>query len=349
MATRTVGVIGAGIAGCAVAYALRNTGVQVTLIEKARGVSGRATTRRRGELMYDHGANFFKLKTQPLQDLVLKRLPTDAIVSIDSSICEFSREGTLTLLSDSEGDRLWTYRTGIHTLGKLLSKASGAHLHTQWRAERLQWDDGHWSVQSTRGEELGPFTHLVLTPPAPQTTRLLKESDLLPFGRTSVVDALGAAVYQSQHTLIFGYDHRWSRRRAPYYGFVNDGNDHPIAWLSFEEDKQGHIPEGQRVLIVQMTPEWTREHFDKSKAMLVAEVAPLVADLLRAPAAKRIGWTDHQRWRYAQPLARAKRAPLAAVESHGLFFAGDYCVGEARVAHALKNGLDVGARIADQL
>ncbi|MFA6245022.1 MAG: FAD-dependent oxidoreductase, partial [Candidatus Hydrogenedentales bacterium] len=52
-------VIGAGISGLLAARTLRDSGKTVVILDKARGVGGRMATRRIGECVFDHGAQFF--------------------------------------------------------------------------------------------------------------------------------------------------------------------------------------------------------------------------------------------------------------------------------------------------
>ena len=58
-----VAVIGAGISGLALANRLKNH-FEVVVFEKSRGYGGRVATRRFGEFIFDHGAQFFKAKTE---------------------------------------------------------------------------------------------------------------------------------------------------------------------------------------------------------------------------------------------------------------------------------------------
>ena len=60
---RSVAIIGAGIAGVALGALLREAGVKVTLFDKGRGVGGRMSTRRTTAAQYDHGAQFFTVRT----------------------------------------------------------------------------------------------------------------------------------------------------------------------------------------------------------------------------------------------------------------------------------------------
>ncbi|NBC00446.1 MAG: FAD-dependent oxidoreductase [Bacteroidetes bacterium] len=342
MATPQIGIIGAGIAGCAAAFALRDTAARVTLIDKARGVSGRATTRRRDKIRYDHGANFFKLKKERHRTLVHDLLPSEGLVRVQRPLCTFTAAGECTPIPETEENQAWTYRGGIHTLGKHLATASGATVHLRTRIAKIHQAEGAWAVEATDGRSFGPFDQLLLTPPAPQTADLLAGSDLPPALAGPLIEALRASSYESLHTLILGYHERWARTH-PFYGFANADGAYPIGWLSFEEDKPGHVPADQRVLICQMQAGWSEERFDMPPEELAPVAATHAADLLKAPAAAHPDWVDHQRWRYAQPTAAAATDVLSQAAPQGLFFAGDFMVGQARVPHALQSGLDVAA------
>lgn len=342
MATPQVGIIGAGIAGCAAAFALRDSAARITLIDKARGVSGRASTRRRDGIRYDHGANFFKLKEERHRRLVHDLLPSDGLVRVQRPLCTFTATWEVTPIPETEENQTWTYRQGIHTLGKRLAHASGATVHLQTRISSIHRVEGGWTARATDGRSFGPFDQLLLTPPAPQIADVLVDSDLSDALRGPLLEALHMASYQSLHTLILGYNKRWTRTH-PFYGFANADGAHPIGWLSFEEDKPGHVPPDQRVLICQMQALWSEERFDMPQEELAPVVARHAATVVEAEAAAHPDWVDHQRWRYAQPTTAAATAVLAQAAPRGLFFAGDFMVGQARVPHAIQSGLDVAA------
>ncbi|MFN9945496.1 MAG: FAD-dependent oxidoreductase [Planctomycetota bacterium] len=60
---RSVAVVGGGIAGLAAARALQHAGVRATVFDKGRSAGGRAATRRREPHQFDHGAQFFTVRT----------------------------------------------------------------------------------------------------------------------------------------------------------------------------------------------------------------------------------------------------------------------------------------------
>lgn len=337
-------VIGAGVSGLAVAWALRAVPIAVTVFEKSRGYSGRAATRRRDGLCYDHGANYFKTHSPEIERLVRDQLPSGELAPIKRDVWTFDADGTLHEGDpSSNAETKWTYRRGINTIGKLLAGQAAADVRLQTRIERIEQHTDEWHIVDTDGTTYGAFDAVVFTPPAPQTQELLRASRLDGALQETLLGGLGEASYTSQFTIVLGYDRRLPRP-GDFYALLNTDRAHPIAWLSFEEDKPGHVPAGQSVLTLQMAPEWTDAHFDAEASALVREAAPHAEQLLGVSCSDPV-WHDHQRWRYALPTTSADDDALQEAESEGLFVAGDALVGKGRVNRALETGLRCAERI----
>jgi len=339
-----IAIVGAGSAGLAAAWSHRQSGHDVTLFEKSRGLSGRAATRRRGECCYDHGANFFRTEDSEIHDLIHHRLPTDELVEIPGPVWTFDGAGKRTPGDDAQNALpKYTYRKGISTLGKLLAAASDPTIHRQTLITKLTHQDGEWFLEDEQEEIHGPFTHLLLTPPAPQTAALVntisgQEPILYPL-RT----ALGACEYHQQFSFILGFDQRLPRP-DPFHALVNTDQQHALSWVSFEDDKPGHVPDGESVLMAQLSPSWSAHHYDTPPDQLLPEVLTHLATLL--PDLPPPTWWDSQRWRYAHPAKALDLATLEAVASINLHLAGDALVGRGRIPLALKSGLEAARTIA---
>ena len=59
---KKIAVIGAGLAGITFACIMKDK-FNVKIFEKSRGVGGRMSTRKVTPYIFDHGAQFFKIKT----------------------------------------------------------------------------------------------------------------------------------------------------------------------------------------------------------------------------------------------------------------------------------------------
>lgn len=347
-------IVGAGAAGLAAAYGLRPAdltpaGLRVTVFEKSRGLGGRAATRWHDaegvRWRYDHGAQYVSApEGSRTHRLLTETLPTDGLVTIAGEVWPFDDSGTIRPANArSEGAPRLTYRDGIADLGRRLAEAAPkAEIHRETRVGALHRDETGWRLEDDAGADLGYFDAVLLTPPAPQTADLLRASTLEEDLRESLLDALGAARYRSQFSVVLAFNEPVARPEP--YALVNPTGGHAVAWLAVESDKPGRAPERGTLLLAQMAPSWTQAHYDADREAVVhqatREIESLLGSTLPAPA-----WTDAQRWRYALPDSPADADALHAAAYSSLYFAGDALGGKGRVHLALESGLDAADRL----
>ncbi|WP_267164164.1 NAD(P)/FAD-dependent oxidoreductase [Halovenus salina] len=340
-----IGIVGAGAGGAAATFVLDEAlpDADVTVLEKSGGLCGRAATRRHEEVTYDYGANYVKDDDERVVELLTEQLDSDGLVDIPEPIYTFDEEGVVAPGREAD-DRKWTYRQGLTQIAKRLFGRTEATVHRRTRVESLRREDGTWSAVDTDGTEWGPFDVLVMNPPAPQTAALLQGADWESPVKEPLVEAVGSVEYRSIWTAVLGYEFELD---VPYYGLVNPGKDHEVGWISREECKPGHVPDGESLLVVQASGPWSSAHYDDDPAENVAALADHAADIIDDGRLRSPAWSDHQGWRYALPEEGVETGPLDSAEQEGLYCLGDWVTGEARVHAALANGLDVGERIVN--
>ncbi|QLG50700.1 NAD(P)/FAD-dependent oxidoreductase [Natrinema halophilum] len=342
-----IGIVGAGAAATAATYALEDAadGVDSTILEKSRGLCGRAATRRHEDVVYDYGANYVKSDDERVNELLTETIDTDGLVDVTDPVWTFDSRGEI---SKGEGrdDHKWTYRRGLTQIAKRLVARTDATVHRETRVSTLFRDaeTETWRLEDDGGRSWGPFDVLLLNPPAPQTAELLRSADWNAPVRDSLAAAAERVPYRSVWTGIFHYPFELER---PYYALVNTDKDHEVGWIGREECKPGHVPDGESLLVVQANHEWSVDRADEPPEATLERLADLTADLLDDDRLRDPGWTDYQDWRYALPDDRLDREPLQRAERDGLYCLGDWVVGEGRIHAALRNGLDVGRRVAD--
>tara|TARA_B100001109_G_scaffold213616_1_gene182059 strand:- start:873 stop:1256 length:384 start_codon:yes stop_codon:yes gene_type:complete len=118
--------------------------------------------------------------------------------------------------------------------------------------------------------------------------------------------------------------------------------------MSFEEDKPGHIPEDNSVLVVQMSPAWSSRRLERPPEDILPEVLENVSVLL-PEVAQTPDWWDSQRWMLASPSSAVNLEALRTGEQENLFFAGDGLCGRGRVPLAMSSGLDAARRVAAKI
>lgn len=343
-------LVGAGLASAGIADTLRETGVSVTVLEKSRGVGGRAATRRKDGCRYDHGANYIKNSDERTREL-LDSLGTDGLVDIEKPVWPFETDGTISE-SDRPASHKWTWEAGITQLAKRLFGRTDAQISYETRVDSLAQSDGKWQLTDTEGDNYGPFDAVVLTPPAPQTAELLRATEL---GTErdgdetelrAAIDAVATVPYRTIRSVMLHYPFAIEK---PYYALVNTDGEHDIGWLARESCKPGHVPDGESLLVAQMAPEWSTATYDDSLDDIKGAVTNKIATLLADDRLRDPDWVDEQGWLYALPDAGVETDAVAPLASEGLHMAGDWVVGEARAHEALWNGVAVGEEIAADL
>jgi len=337
-----LGIVGAGAAAAAACYVVDGAlpDASITVLEKSGGVCGRAATRRRGDVIYDYGANYLKDDDERVVDLAHEF--DDGLVEVDGDIHVFDRTGTVSE-GREEQERKFTYRTGLTRLAKHLFGATDATVHRRTRVEHVaRTHDDRWTVTDADGERWGPFDALLLNPPAPQTAALLETADWDADAREELLTAARDVDYRTIWTAVLGYPFELDR---PFYALVNTDKDHDVGWISREECKPGHVPDGESVLVVQANHEWSVERYDAAPEENVAALADHAASILDDERLGDPAWTDHQGWRYALPETGLRRGVRDAAEDAGCYVVGDWVDGEGRLHAAVRSGLETGERL----
>jgi predicted NAD/FAD-dependent oxidoreductase len=66
---KKIAIIGAGLSDLSATHFLKDH-AEITLFERARGVSGRISTWRAEPYFFDHGAQYFTARTKAFQDFI---------------------------------------------------------------------------------------------------------------------------------------------------------------------------------------------------------------------------------------------------------------------------------------
>ena len=338
-----IGIVGAGAGAAAAAFVIDEAepDADVTVLEKSGGLCGRAATRRRDDLTYDYGANYLKSDDERVVELITETLDDEGLVDVTEPVYTFDADGEVSPGRDAD-ERKWSYRRGLTQVAKRLFGRTDATVHRRTRVETVRRVGERWEADDADGETWGPFDALLMNPPAPQTAELLRDAEWESSVRESLVAAAGDVAYRSVWTAVLHYQFPVD---VPYYALVNTDKEHAVGWISREECKAGHVPDGETLLIVQAGPEWSAERHDDDPAANVADLAGHAASIMGDDRLADPAWTDHQGWRYALPEGGVDRGPIDSARGEDLYLLGDWVAGEGRLHAALANGLDTGERV----
>ncbi len=322
-----VAVIGAGVAGLTVAQQLQQCGYAVVVVDKSRGVGGRAATRRLHGTRADHGLRYLEPIGEMSQQLVkvlcdrnILQLWTDTVYSCESKMPRY-------VASD-----------GMSAIAKFL--ATGLEIKLNQRVQAITTtDDKIWHLGFEAAENITAKA-VVVAIPAPQALMLLEPltESILPAG---FVDKLRSVQFDPCLSVIAGYPSQQQPNLEWKAVVFPDNSD--LAWIGLDSSKR---PDAQMpVFVIQSSAAFANLYLDAqdlnpaAQQLLGCAAAELMIPWLDTP-----DWFQVHRWRYAFPSHPLVRSYLNAETPLPLICCGDWC-GENLLESALNSGLAAAMEI----
>ncbi len=350
---KLVAIIGAGVAGLGAAWRLaKNPSVKVTIFEKSQTISGRAATRRKPDYFYDNGANYFTTDNKETLALLQTHFPHDKLITIPKPIWTFNEDGKIKP-GDPEHNKKpkFNYKQGIKTFGKLIWAECEEKVELQYnkRLDKIvritQGDDSKLKLISTENEDLGIYDAVLLTPPAPQIADILKLSELGD-GAEVLQEKFRECKYKSIISVALVFRGRLNKE---YFALINSDRKHCISWLSFENEKEGHVPQDETMMIIQMADNWSTSNYGLKDEEILSKVLNEVQKLFTDGLEEVYKWGDVKKWKFALPEKPMDEKVFDIGMGHNVFFAGDFVRGKGRVLDAFEEGLKTADLINQKL
>ncbi len=312
-------VIGAGLSGMVAARELAdiatsdNGSIDVTVVDKGRSPGGRLATRRIGAATFDHGAQFFTVRTP-----AFRRRVDDWV---ERGLVGIWNHG----FASDDGHPRYVATAGMNTLAKDLARGLHVECSTMAFAVRPASGDGSsanavWDVVIDDGT-VRPADRVIVTAPLPQTFSLLADTaiDLDPqlfrtgYDRTI---CLLAVLDRAPDTLPSG----GAQPNDGIFGFVGDNESKGVSTAP--------------AITLHARPDWSEEHWDDDAALLGTLLLDAAMEWFGGAAV-----VEHQvkKWRFATPRS-VWPDPCWATPDGTIVLAGDAFAGP-RVEGAHNSGL----------
>jgi renalase len=316
-------VIGAGISGLFAAGKLRTQGFRVLVIDKGRGVGGRVSRRRFGDVAFDHGAQHFTARTSAFIKIVDEWEKLGIVKVWSTGFLHASGK------IDDDGDRRYCGVGGMTSIPKYL--AQGIDIRFGCKVDHVEIREKTLAV-SIAGETV-LSRGLVLTLPAPQSLQLLASinSDI----PNEVRSGLQRIVYDPCIALMAHFP---TSSLIPDPGGIWLAGE-PIAWMADNKRKGASAGVGTPITI-HAGPRFSSKNWEASDESIGAAVLGAAAPWLNGDPVE----MQVHRWRYSR-ASRVHADPcLVLPDPNPIVFAGDGFGGNG-IEGAALSGLAAGSAL----
>ncbi|MGJ3243665.1 MAG: NAD(P)/FAD-dependent oxidoreductase [Opitutales bacterium] len=315
-------VIGAGISGLLAATVLKKHGIHPVVLEKGRGVGGRMATRRVGDAVIDHGAQYFTVRNNIFSGWV-EAWENSGIVK--EWFTRFPEE------SSEVGHPRYIGTNGMTTIAKHL--AEGLEVHKQHKVREIHFENGQWQVTCGNGSTFdAPF--LLITAPVPQALELIDGSNIeLTDSKRTILSEIR---YQRSLSVLALLD---GPSGLPYHGGKKVHDDPVITWIA-DNQMKGISPK-QPAVTIHSSYAFGDKHWDSPDEERIPPMLKAAEPYLKAKATE----TQCHRWGFTTPITPIE-APFMFSRRHNLMLAGDG-FGGPRLETAAVSGLEAAGHLIE--
>jgi renalase len=302
-----IAIIGAGLSGLSVARRLKEH-AEITLFEKARGVSGRMSTRRAEPYYFDHGAQYFTARTKAFQASIQPLIDSGLIERWNGRYVKFRGDRIIERRNWLDDEPRYVGVPAMNQIAKYL--AEGLYIHLNARIASLKRED-KWQLFDENGLTYGDFDWVISTAPSAQTAAFLPKTfkyhaDI----RTIEMRACFSLMLGFSASLPLAFD----------AAHVTHSD---LSWIAVNSSKPGRA--GQFSLVVHSSERYAEAHFDANREKVIKHLSDETSHVIGHDVSIADCKALHG-WRYANNAKRDKY-PVFLDANLNLAACGDWCQG----------------------
>lgn len=316
-----IAIIGAGLSGLSAAHLLKDY-ADVTLFEKARGVSGRMSTRRAEPYFFDHGAQYFTARTKPFQDFIQPLLDDEIIERWDARYVKFKGNQIIERINWRDEEPRYVGIPGMNNVAKFLAKGLNIHINTRIASLNHQ---GTWQLTDEKGQQYPGFEWVICTAPSPQAVNLLPDS----FKYHADIQAIKM---RACFSLMLGFEKNITLDFEAAHISASD-----LSWIAVNSHKPQRLD--FFTLMVHSSGDYAEAHIDDERDQVMQHLINETSHIIGQDVSQANYKTIHS-WRSANNADKKQKGPIFIDQRFKLAACGDWCLG-GRVEGAFMSAYDL--------
>lgn len=301
-------IIGAGFSGIYLGQELREF-FEVKIFEKSRGCGGRMSTRYSGNLLFDHGAQYFTAENEDFEKFLDPFIASGCVSRWRGDVITF-KFGNIIASRRNEENYL-VASPNMNSLCKKLADDLDISLNSEV-APIITKHSGGRHLEDKNGNDLGFYDLIISTAPIAQTKNL--------FGNQISKDLETKTVFTSpSFVTMIGFNHQLNLD-----WIAAEVENLPIKLISFNSSKPGR-DKNVSCFVIHSQDEWASEHLEDD-VLSVEKVLVKNFEDLTGISCEKADYISTHRWRYASSNNSKKIEPFFDHDL-GLGATGDWVCG----------------------
>ena len=279
---KNLAVIGAGLAGTTIASKMKSK-FDVKIFEKSMAVGGRMSTRKETPFIFDHGAQFFKIKTTDFKNFLSELFAQQIIQPWNFRLAYFDGQYLNKIKFINDEDRFFVGVPNMDSIIKYLSNNCNVILNT--KIKRIVKENNKWNLYDQNKKSYGFYDWVVLSLPAQQSLELITEEiSFYPLVKKIKMKGCFSLMIGMNKSLNLKYD-----------AALIENED--IVWLASNNSKPCRI--NNYSLLINSSYEYASQNMHTSKERVLTHLINISSKLIDYDLLKSNMIKIHQ-WKYVE-------------------------------------------------
>ena len=215
-----IAVIGAGMTGITISNLLRKK-VRLSIFEKSRGLGGRMATRRSEPYQFNHGTQYFKIKSKEFNDFLSPLIRKKIIQHWKGNHIEVHKNIITKTINTNHNK----YFIGVPHMNSIVKYFANNNfsIKLSCKIEKIEKISNEWYIYDSDNVSYGPYDWIVFTVPPKQAANLLYKN----FRYQEIINNIKM---KSCFSIMLGFE-EFKKLNFDTALFINED----VQWLSFNK------------------------------------------------------------------------------------------------------------------
>ena len=281
-------IIGAGISGLTSALHL-DTSFKIDIFEKSRGTGGRMSTKRELPFIFDHGAQYFTVRSDEFNKFLKPLHEKKVIKPWSYKFARIKTNGVIEKTVVKNSDNHFVGVPNMNSVVKYLSKDFTVFLNT--RVKDIKRVNNSWQIFCTNNKKYSGYNWVIFTTPPEQVYCSIPEN-------ITFYKLLKEIKMKCCCSLLLGFNN------AINFDFdVAEIENNDIKWISVNNSKPDR--DSALSIVINSSFDWAEKNINRPKEEIIENLLSLSNNLLKMNLNKNCLEILHK-WRFVAACKHPK-------------------------------------------